>query len=74
MDLLYLELQKGKRNQGCRLHKGEDMTQEIMGTAEIGAWLGVTRQEVAQWKFQGKLPNPDYQLKATPVWKKKHIT
>jgi hypothetical protein len=45
------------------------MTQEIMGTAEIGAWLGVTRQEVAQWKFQGKLPNPDYQLKATPVWK-----
>lgn len=40
-----------------------------MGTAEIGAWLGVTRQEVAQWKFQGKLPNPDYQLKATPVWK-----
>ena len=28
------------------------MTQEIMGTAEIGAWLGVTRQEVAQWKFQ----------------------
>ena len=46
------------------------MTQEIMGTAEIGAWLGVTRQEVAQWKFQGKLPSPDYQLKATPVWKK----
>mgnify|MGYP003115311134 FL=1 len=45
------------------------MTQEIMGTAEIGAWLGVTRQEVAQWKFQGKLPNPDYQLKATPIWK-----
>jgi len=45
------------------------MTQEIMRTAEIGAWLGVTRQEVAQWKFQGKLPNPDYQLKATPVWK-----
>jgi len=45
------------------------MTQEIMGTAEIGAWLGVTRQEVAQWKFQGKLPEPDYQLKATPVWK-----
>tara|TARA_R100001015_G_C4521523_1_gene90394 strand:+ start:463 stop:681 length:219 start_codon:yes stop_codon:yes gene_type:complete len=45
------------------------MTQEIMGTAEIGAWLGVTRQEVAQWKFQGKLPSPDYQLKATPVWK-----
>ena len=40
-----------------------------MGTAEIGAWLGVTRQEVAQWKFQGKLPEPDYQLKATPVWK-----
>ena len=46
------------------------MTQDIMGTAEIGAWLGVTRQEVAQWKFQGKLPSPDYQLKATPVWKK----
>ena len=46
------------------------MTQEIMGTAEIGAWLGVTRQEVAQWKFQGKLPEPDFQLKATPVWKK----
>ena len=46
-----------------------NMTQEIMGTAEIGAWLGVTRQEVAQWKFQGKLPEPDYQLKATPVWK-----
>ena len=46
------------------------MTQEIMGTAEIGAWLGVTRQEVAQWKFQGRLPSPDYQLKATPVWKK----
>jgi len=45
------------------------MTQEIMGTAEIGAWLGVTRQEVAQWKFQGKLPEPDFQLKATPVWK-----
>ena len=43
------------------------MTQEIMGTAEIGAWLGVTRQEVAQWKFQGKLPTPDYELKATPV-------
>ena len=46
------------------------MTQDIMGTAEIGAWLGVTRQEVAQWKFQGKLPSPDYQLKATHVWKK----
>ena len=46
------------------------MTQDIMGTAEIGAWLGVTRQEVAQWKFQGKLTSPDYQLKATPVWKK----
>ena len=46
------------------------MTQDIMGTAEIGAWLGVTRQEVAQRKFQGKLPSPDYQLKATPVWKK----
>ena len=45
------------------------MTQEIMGTAEIGAWLGVTRQEVAQWKFQGKLPKPDFELKATPVWK-----
>jgi hypothetical protein len=45
------------------------MTQEIMGTAEIGNWLGVKRQEVAQWKFQGKLPEPDYQLKATPVWK-----
>ena len=45
------------------------MTQEIMGTAEIGAWLGATRQEVVQWKFQGKLPNPDYQLKATPVLK-----
>ena len=27
------------------------MTQEIMGTAEIGAWLGVTRQEVAQWEI-----------------------
>ena len=43
--------------------------QEIMGTAEIGAWLGVTRQEVAQWKFQDKLPKPDFELKATPVWK-----
>jgi len=49
------------------------MTQEIMGTAEIGQWLGVTRQEVAQWKFQGKLPEPDYQLKATPVWKKETL-
>jgi hypothetical protein len=46
---------------------------EIMGTAEIGMWLGVTRQEVAQWKFQGKLPMPDYQLKATPVWKKETL-
>jgi len=49
------------------------MTQDILGTAEIGAWLGVTRQEVAQWKFQGKLPTPDYQLKATPVWKKETL-
>jgi len=45
------------------------MNEGIMGVAEIGMWLGVTRQEVAQWKFQGKLPAPDYQLKATPVWK-----
>jgi hypothetical protein len=50
------------------------MTQDILGTAEIGAWLGVTRQEVAQWKFQGKLPTPDYQLKATPVWKKETLS
>jgi hypothetical protein len=49
------------------------MTQEIMGSAEIGQWLGVTRQEVAQWKFQGKLPEPDYQLKATPVWTKETL-
>ena len=49
------------------------MTQEIMGTAEIGQLLGVTRQEVAQWKFQGKLPEPDHQLKATPVWNKKTL-
>jgi hypothetical protein len=49
------------------------MTQEIMGSAEIGVWLGVTRQEVAQWKFQGKLPKPDFELKATPVWKKETL-
>ena len=30
------------------------MTLEILGTAEIGEWLSVKRQEVAQWKFQGK--------------------
>lgn len=49
------------------------MTQDIMGTAEVGKWLGVTRTEVAQWKFHGRLPKPDFELKATPVWKKETL-
>jgi|TARA_R100001082_G_C4308074_1_gene135521 hypothetical protein len=49
------------------------MTLEILGTAEIGEWLSVKRQEVAQWKFQGKLPEPDYNLRATPVWKRETL-
>jgi hypothetical protein len=49
------------------------MKQDILGIAEIGEWLGLKRQEIAQWKYLGKLPKPDYELKATPIWKKETL-
>ena len=34
------------------------MTQDIMGTAEIGAWLGVTRQAIYKWRNLEEDPMP----------------
>ena len=44
-----------------------------VSVAEIADMMGVTRQKVASLKHWGKLPKPDYVLKAGPIWDRSKI-
>lgn len=44
-----------------------------VGVSEIANMLGVTRQQVSQYKFHGKLPDPEVTLAQGPLWDKQVI-
>ena len=44
-----------------------------VGVSEIANMLGVTRQQVSQYKFHGKLPDPEVVLAQGPLWDKQVI-
>ena len=46
---------------------------EIVGSKELHELLGVTRQRLLKLRDEGRLPEPDAQLAATPVWKRTTI-
>jgi hypothetical protein len=46
---------------------------EVYGSREVAELLGISRQRLAQLRAEGKLPEPDAQLAATPVWKKSTV-
>jgi len=41
---------------------------DVLGTAELAEVLKVSRQRVLQLRNSGALPDPDFDLAATPVW------
>jgi predicted DNA-binding transcriptional regulator AlpA len=45
-----------------------------LGSAEVAAHLGVTRELVAQWHKRGRLPTPIASLACGPVWALADIT
>jgi predicted transcriptional regulator len=44
-----------------------------IGVSEIADMLGVSRQQVSQYKFHGKLPAPEKVLAQGPIWDKETI-
>jgi len=44
-----------------------------VGVSEIADMLGVTRQQVSQYKFHNKLPDPKVVLAQGPLWDKTEI-
>lgn len=54
-------------------HAVEPKHDNLVGTSEVCAILGVPRSTVARWLANGTLPRPESNLAATPVWKRKDI-
>ena len=46
---------------------------EVYGSREVAELLGISRQRLTQLRAEGRLPEPDAQLAATPVWKKSTV-
>lgn len=46
---------------------------EVVGSKELQELLGVTRQRLLKLRDEGRLPEPDAQLAATPVWKRTSV-
>ncbi len=46
---------------------------DIVGTAEVAAMLGWSPKKVSVYRQRGKLPQPIYELKMGPVWKKEDV-
>jgi hypothetical protein len=46
---------------------------DVVGTRELAEMLHVSRQRVVQLRAEGKLPEPDADLAATPVWKRSTV-
>jgi hypothetical protein len=42
---------------------------DVVGSREVSDLIGVSRQRLLQLRQEGRLPEPDAQLAATPVWK-----
>jgi hypothetical protein len=42
---------------------------EVVGSRELSDLIGVSRQRLLQLRQDGRLPEPDARLAATPVWK-----
>lgn len=72
--ILYMTMKKRTYDLSHLSLKGELMEKIIpVSVAEIADMMGVTRQKVASLKHWGKLPDPDYVLKACPLWDKEKI-
>jgi DNA-binding transcriptional regulator YiaG len=41
----------------------------MLGTAELAAHLGISRELTSQWFRRAKLPEPDQRLAMGPVWR-----
>lgn len=46
---------------------------DVVGSRELQELLAVTRQRLLKLRDEGRLPEPDAQLAATPVWKRTTI-
>ena len=47
--------------------------QDLVGTAEAAAILGVERPRIARWRKRGLMPDTVVRLQATPVWEREHV-
>jgi predicted DNA-binding transcriptional regulator AlpA len=46
---------------------------DLMGTAEVAEFFGVTKSAVSNWKKRGHMPKPIAELKMSSIWKKTDI-
>lgn len=46
---------------------------DVVGSREARELLGVSQQRLAQLRAEGRLPEPDAELAATPVWKRRTL-
>jgi len=42
---------------------------DLVGIVEIAARLAVDRGTVDKWRWRGVLPDPDWVVSGTPVWR-----
>lgn len=46
---------------------------DLVGLVEIADLLEVERQTPRAWRLRGVLPDPDYVISGTPVWRRATI-
>lgn len=46
---------------------------DLLGPREVAALLGVQHQTVHQWRYRGRLPDPDLTVSGVPMWRREVI-